>query len=203
MGDSVPWRNIMINVGISWVPCGVILSTMGDNHDACGGYHEYYGGVQYRGGENFFVIWVPHGPEHPLRYPHIYYDIPQVLKLWRMVSPRCSRFSPRYWVSPMALKIIPPRYSRFPHMHHDIPHGTERPPQYCTYPHGTAHTLIIQGGSAKTKPFINFWVPGDFRLWESLQTSKHRIQTRLDLKCSRSASNKHSPATISDDKDRI
>ena len=29
--------------------CGA-FSTVGRYHDACGGYHEYHGGVQYRGG---------------------------------------------------------------------------------------------------------------------------------------------------------
>ena len=32
------------------VPWGDILSTVGGYHDKCGGYHEYRGGVQYRGG---------------------------------------------------------------------------------------------------------------------------------------------------------
>ena len=56
------WGDILSTVegvqyrgGISSVPWGVILSTVGDvqyrggYHDACGGYHEYRGGVQYRG----------------------------------------------------------------------------------------------------------------------------------------------------------
>ena len=41
-----------------------------------------------------------------------------------------------------------PRYSRYPHIYHDIPHGTEHTPRYSRYPHGThdiphgtAHTL--------------------------------------------------------------
>ena len=59
---SVPWGDIMINVGgyfeyrgeISWVPWRVILSTMGDvqyhggYHDAHGGYHEYRRGCLAR-----------------------------------------------------------------------------------------------------------------------------------------------------------
>ena len=41
---------------------GVILSTVGDvqycgrYHDACGGYNEYHGGVQYRGEISSFEI---------------------------------------------------------------------------------------------------------------------------------------------------
>ena len=28
---------------------------VGGYHDACGGYHEYRGGVQYRGGKSFVI----------------------------------------------------------------------------------------------------------------------------------------------------
>ena len=79
---------------------------------------------------------------------------PMVPKLQRMVSPR-------YWTPPTVLMIslmcimippavlsishgtqdnspwylwYPPRCSWFPHVHHDIPHGTEHPSQYSTYP---------------------------------------------------------------------
>ena len=42
---------------------GDILSTMGvfsairEYHDKCGGYLEYHGGVQYRGGYHEYHIW--------------------------------------------------------------------------------------------------------------------------------------------------
>ena len=68
----------------------------------------------------------------------------------------------------MVLKIslhiyhdIPPRYSRDPHMYHDISHGTEHP-HGTVHPHGTAHTLyrvvIVQLNwlSTSTRPDISF-----------------------------------------------
>ena len=48
-GCSLPWGDIMINVGDILSTVGV-FSTMGRYHEYCGGYLEYRGGVQYRGG---------------------------------------------------------------------------------------------------------------------------------------------------------
>ena len=44
----------------------------GGYHDARGGYHEYRGGCSVPWGEKSFVISVPHGTEHP----HGTHDIP-------------------------------------------------------------------------------------------------------------------------------
>ena len=193
-GCSVPW-------GISWVPWGDILSTVGvvqyrgGYHDKCGriswvlwgvqycgGYHEYCGGLSWVpwgcsvpwglswctwgipwvpwrvfstvGGKSF-VIWVPHGTEHPPWYswypPTCIMISPTVLKFQWMISPHgtehppqyswypphASWYPPWYWTSPTVLKITP-------HGTHDIPHGTQDipphlswyPPWYWT-PHGT------------------------------------------------------------------
>ena len=118
------------------VPWGV-FSTVGDIMSTVGGYLEYrgvfstvgdiksiVGDVQYRGGFHdargdimstvggkSFVIWVPHGTEHPHGthdIPHMHHDIPHGTQ--RMVSPYGTH--------------------DIPHMHHDIPHGTELPPRY-------------------------------------------------------------------------
>ena len=109
--------------GISWVPWGYheyhggyrvpwgLSSTMGviEYH---GGYHGYRGRCSVPWGESF-VIWVPHGAEHPTVlmishisphgthdispraswYPHGTQDIPHI---YHGISPRYSRYPPRY-----------------------------------------------------------------------------------------------------------
>ena len=150
--------------GISWVPWGV-FSTVGDIMSTVGVILSTVGDVQYHGGiswctwgiswvpwrvfstvgEKSFVIWVPHGTEHPPRYswypPHASWYPPTVLKFQRMVSPtvlntlhgthdippRASWYPPWYWTSPTVLKITP-------HSTHESPHGTEHPPRYSRYP---------------------------------------------------------------------
>ena len=122
--------------GLSWVPWGM-FSTVGGYHDARGGYHEYRGGCSVPWGEKSFVIWVPHGTEHPPRYswypPTCIMISPTVLKFQRMVSPTVLN--------------TPHGTQDNPHGTHDIPHGTEHPPRYSRYPptfimispHGTEH----------------------------------------------------------------
>ena len=44
------------------------LSTVEGSHDTCGGYHEYHGGGQYRGGTQVTKDCIPHGTEKPLWY---------------------------------------------------------------------------------------------------------------------------------------
>ena len=164
-GCSVPWGDIMINVGryleycgvfsteggyheyrggLSWVPWGM-FSTVGGYHDGCGGYHEYRGGCSVPWGKTSFVIWVPHGTEHPPRYswypptcimisPHgtqiskdgihpRYWTPP----LYSWYPPRASWYPPRYWTSPTVLKITPTVLMI-------SPHGTEHLPRYSRYP---------------------------------------------------------------------
>ena len=182
-GCSVPW-------GISWVPWGNTLSTMGCVQyrggiswvpwgvQYRGGYHEYHGGyLEYRGGCSVpwgdimmhvggyheyrggcsvpwgvksFVIWVPHGTEHPPRYS--WYPPTCIM----ISPPRYSNF--KGWYPPTVLNTphgthdIPPRASWYPHgtehphstqdnPHgtHDIPHGTEHPHGTQDIPHGTEH----------------------------------------------------------------
>ena len=165
----VPWGDIMINVGgyleyrggvqyrggISWVPWGLswvpwgMFSAVGGYHDACGGYHEYRGGCSVPWGKKSFVIWVPHGTEHPPRYswypptcimisPHstqISKDgIPTVLNTphgTHDIPPRAS------WYPPTVLKITPTVLKITPHGTHDTPHGTEHPHGTQDIPHGT------------------------------------------------------------------
>ena len=127
--------------GISWVPWGVIMSTVG-------GYLEYRGGCSVPWGVSWctwgiswapwrvfntvggksFVIWVPHGTEHP----HGTHDIPPHVSWYPptciMISPHGTQISkdgipPWYWTLP--------RYSWYPPMCIMIsPHGTEHPPRY-------------------------------------------------------------------------
>ena len=116
-GCSVPWGISWCTWGISWVPWRV-FSTVGGKS---------------------FVIWVPHGTEHPHGthdIPHMYHDIPprySNFKGWypptvlntphgtHDIPPHASWYPPKYWTSPTVLKITP-------HGTHDIPHGTEHPP---------------------------------------------------------------------------
>ena len=106
--ESVQYRR-----GIRWVPWQDILNTVGDvqcrggyhllifkyrrgYHDTCGGYHEYRGGDQYRGGTQITKDLSLHGTEHPpsySRYPPRY----------SKYSPRYSKYSPRYWTSATVL----------------------------------------------------------------------------------------------------
>ena len=57
-GDILSTMGVFSTVGDIMRTMGVILSTMEDvqyregYHDVCGGYHEYRGGVQYRGGNH-------------------------------------------------------------------------------------------------------------------------------------------------------
>ena len=57
---------------------------------------------------------------------------PMVLKFQRMVSPMVLNTPTVLMISPTCIMISPtvqntPRYSRYPHIYHDIPHGTEHP----------------------------------------------------------------------------
>ena len=103
--------------GLSWVPWGM-FSTVGDIMMHVEGYHEYRGGCSVPWGEKSFVIWVPHGTEHP----HGTHDIP----------PHASWYPPRYsnfkgWYPPTVLNI--------PHGTQDNPHGTQdNPPHLSWYP---------------------------------------------------------------------
>ena len=147
-GCSVPW-------GISWVPWGNILSTVGgvqyrggiswvpwgcsvpwrDIMMHVGDIMRTVEGAQYHGGEKSFVIWVPHGTEHP----HGTHDMP----------PHVSWYPPRYsnlkgWYPPTVLNT-PQGTHDIPHVHHDIPlRASWYPPRYWTpptvlkiTPHGT------------------------------------------------------------------
>ena len=119
--------------------CGGYLEYCGGYLEYRGGYHEYHGGyrvlwgIQYRGGYHgyrggyhgyrggcsvpwgeSFVIWVPHGTEHPM-----------VL----MISPT---YPPWYsWYFPTCIMISPHGTQDIPHIYHGIP------PRYSRYPHGT------------------------------------------------------------------
>ena len=122
-----PWGDILSTVGgvqyrggISWVPWEVILSTVGDImmhvgdilstvgvFSTVGGYHplkfEYHGGYHDACGG---ISWVPWGVFSTVGY-----------------SNNKRLFPPRYWTPSTVLMISP-------HLHHDIPHGTEHPPRY-------------------------------------------------------------------------
>ena len=106
--------------GLSWVPWGM-FSTVGGYHDACGGYHEYRGGCSVPWGDIILwnlstvggyhdtcegISWVPWGVFSTMGY-----------------SNNKRLFPPRYWTPSTVLMISP-------HVHHDIPHGTEHPPRY-------------------------------------------------------------------------
>ena len=124
---------------------GDILSTVEDIKSTVGGYFEYLGGYQYRGGvsmstagvfstlgrnlllfESPTVLNIPHGK----RYPHMYHDTPTALKLQRMVSPHGTH--------------------DIPHVHHDIPHGTEHPHSTQDIFHGT-HTQTYARTHARAR----------------------------------------------------
>ena len=81
--------------GISWVPWGWsvpwvdILSAMGDTLMHVGRYNEYRGGVQYRGGIQSLVIWVP---------PTVLHDVPSHLSY----PPRYSTY--KRWYAPTDYK---------------------------------------------------------------------------------------------------
>ena len=208
-GCSVPW-------GISWVPWGDILSTVGVFSNV-GGYLEYHGGcsvpwgiswVPWRmfsivGGKIFCYLstpryWTP--PTVLMISPHMYHDIPprysnfkgwypptvlntphgthDIPHMHHDIPPHASWYPPRYWTSPMVLKItphgthdiphgtehphgtqdIPPRYSWYPSTVLNTPHGTEHPPRYCTH--------IIQGAEHPlwwTSPILSIpWCTNDF-----------------------------------------
>ena len=131
---------VFSTVGDIMSTVGIILSTVGDV--------QYRGGISWctwgiswvpwrvfstMGGGKSFVIWVPHGTEHP----HGTYDIPPHVSWYPLGTqiskdgiphgtehpPRYSWYPPRYWTSPTVLKITP-------HGTQDIPHNTE-------HPHGT------------------------------------------------------------------
>ena len=144
----VPWGDILSTVG-GWVPWGDIMSTVGgylgcsvpwgDIMMHVGGYHEYRGGCSVPWGEKSFVIctpryWTP--PTVLMISPHKYHDIP----------PRYSNF--KGWYPPTVLNTLHGTHDS-PHVHHDIPprywtsptvlkitpHGThDIPPQYWTPP---------------------------------------------------------------------
>ena len=125
-GCSVPWGDILSTVGDVQYrggyhdKCGIILSTVRDTqyrggyHDARGEYHEYRGGVHpvlWR--ENLLLFEHPHGTEHPHsthHIPHMYLDIPTVLKLQRMVSPHSTPDIPHGTQDIPTFIMVPPRY---------------------------------------------------------------------------------------------
>ena len=112
-------------MGVSWVPWGAILSTVGDvqyhggYHDARGGYHEYRGGVQYRGGC------------HPLKFEYRggyhdtcggYHDTcGDIMSTLGVFSTMGYSNNKRF--SPTVLNTLHGTHD-IPHVHHDIPHGT-------------------------------------------------------------------------------
>ena len=84
--------DIMSTVGVILSTVGVILSTVGDVQ-YCGGYHEYRGGCSIPWGENLLLFEYPtvlNTPTVLMISPHMYYDIPTVLKFHRMVSPHST-----------------------------------------------------------------------------------------------------------------
>ena len=106
--------------GLSWVLWGVILSTMGGDHDAHGGFMSTMEGKS-------FVIWVPHSTEHPHGTQISKDGIPHGTEH----PPQYSWYPPHAsWYPPTVIKISP-WYSRYPHGTQDIPHGTH------DIPHGT------------------------------------------------------------------
>ena len=151
MGD------IMINVGISWVPWGVILSTMGDVQYHRGiswctwGHHEYRGGCLVPWGDTILwnlstmggyhdacgrISWVPWGCSVPwgtqitIDFPPQYWTPSTVL----MISPTCIMISPMVLNIPHSTQDNPPQYSWYPHGT-EHPHGTQDiPPWYWTPP---------------------------------------------------------------------
>ena len=140
-GCSVMW-GVFRTVGIlwvrwriSWLPWG-IFSTVGDIMIHAEGYHEYHGGVQYRG--NLLLFECLHSTE-----THTVLKIsPTVLK----ISPQYSRYPPWYCKPPTVLKISPTfiiistMVLNIPHGTQDMPHSThDIPPRYWTH--------IIQGES--------------------------------------------------------
>ena len=116
--------------GISWVPWGIISSTVGDvqyHGDIMmhvEGYHEYRGGYLVPWGEIFCYF----------KYP-MALNTPMVL----MISPTCIMISPH---STQISKDGIPHSTEHPtvlmislHMHHDIPHCThDIPPRASWYP---------------------------------------------------------------------
>ena len=64
-GDILSTMGVFSTMGDIMSTMGVILSTVGDTqyrdgyHDVCGGYHEYSGGVQYRGEKIFCYLSTP------------------------------------------------------------------------------------------------------------------------------------------------
>ena len=118
-------------------PCIMCLQYRGGYHEYCGGYHEYCGGyLEYRGGvqcsnnKRFFPT-ILNTPTVLMISPHVHHDIPTVL----MISPTVLNIPTVLKIFPTVLNI-PHGTQDIPHMHYDIPHGTE-------HPHGTPH--IIQG----------------------------------------------------------
>ena len=131
--------------GISWVPWGVqyhggIMSTVVVSLSTVGISWCTWGisWVPWRVfstmGEKSFVIWVPHGTEHPHGThdisPHASWYPPTVLKFQRMVSPTVLMVSPTcIMISPTVLNI--------PYGTQDNPHGTHNIPTVLNIPHGT------------------------------------------------------------------
>ena len=138
-GCSIPW-------GISWVPWGVILSTVGGvqyhggYHDACGGISCVPWGVFSTVGDT--ILWnlsTVGGYHDTCGGYHEYRGVFNTMGYSnnKRFSPHGTEHPPRYswyphvhhdippwyWTSPTVLKITP-------HSTHDIPHGTE-------HPHGT------------------------------------------------------------------
>ena len=125
---------------------GVILSTVGGDHDAHGDSW-----VPWR--ENLLLLstpqyWTP--PQYSNFkgwYPPWYWTPSTVL----MTSPTCIMISPTVLkISPTVLKISPMVLTISPYSTQDIPHGTHdippwywTPPWYCTPPRYCTH--IIQG----------------------------------------------------------
>ena len=152
-GCSVPW-GVQYRGGISWVPWGDILSTVGvfstvgGYHDKCGGYLEYRGGVQYRGG----ISWVPWGMFSTVGGYHdacggdimstvgVFSTVGDTI-LWNLSTvggyhDTCGGIS---WVPWGVFSTV--GYSNNKRFSQDIPPRYWTPPTVLSTPHGTAHTL--------------------------------------------------------------
>ena len=84
-----------------------------------GAYHEYRGGVQYRGGKSLLLFEYPtvlNTPTVLMISPHMHHDIPHGTQISKDGIPHGTEH--------------PHGTHDIPHVHHDIPHGTEHPPRY-------------------------------------------------------------------------
>ena len=123
-GCTVPWGDIMMHMGDILSTVGDIMMHVGDILSTVEVFRTV--GESHLLFEYSTVLNTPHGT-HDI--PTCINDNPTVLKLQRMVSPT-------------VLKI-------FPHIYHDIPHGTQDPPRYYTH--------VIQGASQSIKKHSFFF----------------------------------------------